>query len=123
MKGQVSLDILLALVAAIILFGILTIHNENLGANIEETNLQNNLQTILLDTYSAIGTVKAYGVTTKYTSPFLEDCTIVVDPIENGSITVTTSLGESKKYLEIDLSDVIINPATFKCGDIVNISK
>ena len=124
MKGQVSLDILLALVAAIILFGILTIHNENLGANIEETNLQNNLQTILLDTYSAIGTVKAYGVTTTYTSPALEECKIEIDNATNGSITVSTSLGESKAYLGIDLLDITITPdTTFNCGDIVNISK
>ena len=120
MKGQVSLDILLALVAAIILFGILTIHNENLGANIEETNLQNNLQTILLDTYSAIGTVKAYGVTATYISPALDDCTVTTD---NTSITVSTSLGESKSYIGLDLSDVTINPVTFNCGDIVTISK
>ena len=119
MKGQVSLDILLALVAAIILFGILTIHNENLGANIEETNLQNNLQTILLDTYSAIGTVKAYGVTATYISPALDDCTVTTD---NTSITVT-SIGESKAYLEIDLTDVAINPTPFNCGDTINISK
>jgi len=119
MKGQVSLDILLALVAAIILFGILTIHNENLGANIEETNLQNNLQTILLDTYSAIGTVKAYGVTTIYTSPALENCTVATD---NTSITVASGT-ESRTYSGIDLSGVAINPATFNCGEGVSISK
>jgi len=119
MKGQVSLDILLALVAAIILFGILTLHNENLGTNIEETNLQNNLQTILLDTYSAIGTVKAYGVTTTYISPALDDCTVATD---NTSITVTSGT-ESKVYSGIDLSDVAITPSGFICGDIVNISK
>ena len=122
MKGQVSLDILLALLAAIILFGILTIYNENFSTNIEDTNLQNNLQTILFDTYSAIGTVKAYGVTTTYTSPALEDCSIVINRVANGSITVTSD-GKSKSYNGIDLSDVTVSQTTFNCGDIITISK
>ena len=131
-KGQGSFDLLLALLATTILISSLTTFSENITQSTEEAAIQNELKTILLDTYAAIGAVKAYGVEIQYTSP-VPKLANTNAPIEcvvqrNVNSLEISSGAHFFSYEGIDLSDIDfpaggINDESFNCGQQVTISK
>ena len=98
-RGQLSLDLLLALVVALIFFSLFTIYTNNLEQQVDESKLKQDMKTILYDVYATIGIVKTYEVEVNYTSPrlFLGSnspaipCTVSVDTSTSGSITVAVT--------------------------------
>jgi len=128
-KGQMSLDLLLAFMIAIIFFSILAIHADNMKEDTQEANLQAGLKTTLFDVYTTIGSVKAYGIETNYTSPELTitenniqlECRITIDTAA-GSIKVSSGTLE-EMYSGLDMTDIVISTSVFDCGDTVRIQK
>jgi len=125
MKGQVSIDILLALIAAIIFFGVLMVHNSNVVQSTDDAALHNGLKAILMDAYAAVGTVKAEGVQVDYISPTLNlgeggtplnDCQITIDP----TFIRVSAQGKNASYTNIGTG---ISPtATYNCGTKITLS-
>ena len=68
-KGQTSVDLLLAVLAAIVFLSVLGMHNESISAQLDDAAIKGGLRVVLLDAYAAAGQVKANGVTIEYTAP------------------------------------------------------
>ena len=135
LKGQVSLDLMLAIIAAVVFFGALVTYFDGLSSNVQHASAQNELKAVLLDVYAATGSVKAYGVSVEYTTPALKnstlkECTIDVTAGAGGQIVVSpASAGvESESYENIDLSGVQVKNSAgaaitkFGCGETVTIT-
>ncbi|MCR4335082.1 MAG: hypothetical protein NUV57_00940 [archaeon] len=118
-KGQLSADLLLVILTAIIFLIVLQNYMEGFNATVQGSASTNDAETVLIDVYSAIGAVKAYGSTIYYTAPKNIECTITID---NTSISVTSG-EETKKFDGLNLSDVSITKNNFLCGDSITISK
>lgn len=145
-RGQLSIDVLFAIIALAIFFSVLVnTYNDRLTTQTREQSASNEARAILLDVYSAVGTVQAYGQNIDYVSPSLRQknasnqllpCAITVDKPAiraNGYINVGI-LGDTGKidrnYLGIDLGSVsFTDPVTkaavanFACGTKVSIGK
>ena len=125
-RGQLSLDLLLALVVALIFFSIFNIYTNNLEQQVGESKVKQDAKTILYDVYATIGSVKTYEVQVNYTSPRLLlsqnditlNCIVVIDQA-NGSITVTAGK-ETEELTNIDLTGITILPR-FSCGQRITI--
>ena len=135
LKGQVSLDLMLAIIAAVVFFGALVTYFDGLSSNVQHASAQNELKAVLLDVYAATGSVKAYGVSVEYTTPALKnstlkECTIDVNAGAGGQIVVSTASAgvESESYENIDLSGVQVKNSAgaaitkFGCGETVTIT-
>ena len=126
MKGQISIDILLALIAAIVFFSVLMVHNDNMVQSTDAAALHSGLKAILADVYAAVGTVKAEGVQVTYISPTLN----LGDggaPLPSCTITITASSisvgaeGQTASYTNIT-TEVTALPSSFACGSTSTIS-
>ena len=136
LKGQVSLDLMLAIIAAVVFFGALVTYFDGLSSNVQHASAQNELKAVLLDVYAATGSVKAYGVEIEYTAPQpkglqLKDCSVYVKIDDmDGKIEVSSSATETLRYERLNLEGVgICNAAgtapiqNFKCGEKVTIKR
>ncbi|MFH1391358.1 MAG: hypothetical protein ABIH20_03550 [Candidatus Diapherotrites archaeon] len=124
-KGQLSIDLLLAIFAMVLFLILMQNYMEGFNATIQESETQNALDSIRLDVYSTIGAVKAYGVKVQYTIPSPIDCEVVIDTSANGSITIRNpDSGIESSYTGLDLIGVTFTPNPgIKCGDIITITK
>ncbi|GEM_PF-6034192 len=148
-RGQLSVDVLFAIIAAAIFFAVLVnTYNDRLTTQAGEQSTSNEARSILLDVYAAVGTVKAYGQAVDYVSPSLRQknmgnqifpCTITVNkPADSAKgyieVGITGNTGKiDRNYLGIDLGAVnFANPSTgpitgpfpsFPCGTKVIITK
>ena len=127
-KGQISLDLLLALVVALIFFSIFNIYSSTLEQQIDDSRLKQEMKTILYGVYATIGTVKTYEVEVNYTSPRLFlgsnspalSCTIEVETSNpDGDIKVTAGT-ETVSFTNLDLTGIIM-PSDFSCGQTITI--
>src|SRR3989344_9347183 len=80
-KGQSSIDLLLAIMVAIAFFSVLSIHNQNIERDVQEASVNDGLRAILTDVYSATVFAKAYDLNILYAAPKLNtsmraDCNI-----------------------------------------------
>ncbi len=124
--GQISLDLLLALIIALVFFALFNSFTDNLENQINESNVNRGLKTILLDAYATIGSVRTYEVQLEYTSPRLIigrailPCQMEVDQ-SNDSITVTSGTNQVS-FEGVSLENLQVNGnanATFECGTTV----
>jgi len=138
MRGQISFDLLLALVALILFLSVLSIYNTELVQTADRAAIKNGLRTVLSEVYTAVGTAKTYSEITgardyvigynvlrfkQGERPWTVDCTI---RITNNSISVSDS-GESESYENIDLTGLnarfgaatwtTATPFTIPCAD------
>lgn len=124
-KGQMSIDLLLAIVVAILFFTILNIHASNLEAQTQDAAIRNEMRTILFDVYAAAGTVKAYGVAVDYTSPVIQvgkdilPCTL---QITKDQVIVKSDGQPDQRLAGLDLGN--IQPESPKqCGFPITITR
>ena len=128
-RGQLSLDLLLALVVALIFFSLFNIYTNNLEQQVDESKLKQDMKTILYDVYATIGMAKTYEVQINYTSPRLLlsqnspsiNCTVNVDISDSGSITVTVTGTETVSFADINLMGVTMVDE-FSCGQTITIT-
>lgn len=120
-KGQLSIDLLLAIIAAAILFAVLVnSYNQNFEAELRGQNLKNEAKAILLDVYATIGSAKDYNQSILYTTPKAKErsefnetaqCTITIDKGQ-GSITVLIigayNDAQWNRYTGLNLGDIIL---------------
>ncbi len=139
MRGQLSIDVLFAIIAVAIFFSVLVnTYNSRLDAQVQEQNSLNEAKAILLDAYSAIGSVKAYGQTVTYLSPIPKQranisslCTITKKNNPSNADLNVQSGGASAAYKGLDLSDIkfktVALPVTevqsFDCAKPITICK
>ncbi|HZX19467.1 MAG TPA: hypothetical protein VFF13_00460 [archaeon] len=128
-KGQLSLDLLLTLVIAIIFFNIYIAHANNLEEQVNDTTTNGSLKAIRNNVYSVISSAKTFGTTIEFKSKTLGldennspiECTI---NIEATSITVSSG-GEESKFEGLDISGITINgnstPQEFECDTEVTL--
>ncbi len=140
--GQISIDVLFAIIALAIFFTVLVnTYNEGLTAQVAGQNTKNEAKAMLLDVYAAIGAVQAYGQSIDYISPPTRQaeninlpCTITKSSTGAGeslnSQTLKVQLGtESAPYSGLDLSAIKFTlpdgttPDSFDCGTAVTISR
>ncbi len=131
-KGQVSLDLMFAFIAILMLFASLLMFTGGFQEKTGEATTRNSLKAILIDAHATIGAAKAFGQEITYASPTIENvgnknpqnCTITVT---GNSITVSSVQPGStiqETYSGLDLSDIQISPLTsFSCGSTVTIQK
>lgn len=131
LKGQTSTDLLITIVIATIFFSAISVYANQFSEQSESAAANNSLRAILLDVYATAGSVKAYGQTIEYVSPKFEaqsegECEIQISAgggsAGDESIIVTDGI-QTASFTQIDIADVIFNPATFKCGEKTTISK
>jgi len=124
-KGQLSIDLLLAIFAMVLFLILMQGYMEGFNTTIQESETQNALDSVLLDVYSTVGSVKAYGVEVQYTIPIPMDCEVKIVNTVNGSIIVRDlDLGIESSYTGLDLSGITVTPNSgIRCGDIITITK
>ncbi|HLC92210.1 MAG TPA: hypothetical protein VJH23_00720 [archaeon] len=140
-KGQTSVDIIMAILVALVFFAVLNIYNDDLSSQVSEISMKNGMKSILLDVYSATASAKAYGISIDYTSPRLKvgqsqkplDCAISFrdDGGSNDDSIYITSGGKEEKYNKITLDDITIDgdsilnnsPVTRPCGEKFTIAR
>ncbi|MAG18375.1 MAG: hypothetical protein CL944_02795 [Candidatus Diapherotrites archaeon] len=125
-KGQLSMDLLLAILAAVLFLLLMQAYMEGFNVTIQESKTKNALDSVLLDVYSAVGSVKAYGAEMEYTIPNSIECEVDIGNSTNADITVTDlDSGTDRKYTDLDLSKIKIEPSTgtIYCGDTITITK
>ncbi len=135
-KGQVSLDLMFAFIAILMLFAGLLVFTGGFQEKTGEATTRNSLKAILIDAYATIGAAKAFGQEITYASPTIknagnknpQNCTITVTQT---SITASSVRPDGstiqEMYSGLGLSDMQINemnlPASFSCGSTVTIQK
>ena len=137
-KGQSSVDMLLAILVALVFFAVLNVHNDNLKTQVDEISVKNGLKSVLLDAYSATGSAKAYGLTIDYVSPKLKigqsakplNCIIRFKANGSGGYDLNVVSGNmGASYTEIKLDDIKLNGTAlaetreFACGEKFTIEK
>ena len=120
-KGQVSIDLLLALFVAIIFFGMLVAYADSFSENARQVEEQSKMKAVLMDVYSSMGAVKAHnesGFSIAYNAPTYAECTIEINPVANGSIKVTSTKDPAIKaeYTGLDLTGIGVS-SPINCGD------
>ena len=143
MKGQLSIDLLLAMIAGAVFFSAISaVYVPGFLSGVSSENLQNEAKTILADAYAAIGKVSASPASTitttsiSYLSPMppqgkYDSCKI--SKTANGptdySLTVTIIKGaetETATYSGINLSAIKFNAdalTEFNCGEKITVSR
>ena len=142
-KGQLSIDLLLAIIAANVFFVLLlSPFAGNFSAQVSEQDSRNDARVILLDFYGAVGRAKANpNLVMTYTSPVPKqrgnlgyDCKINKDPPGHGNAIEVDILCKGCPdsdanvaiYNGLDMSAIRINNAvghkTFDCGQTVTIA-
>lgn len=135
-RGQSSIDLLLALVVALVFFAALMAYNQNLANNTTDNSTMNGLKSIRLDVYTAVASAKASGTTITYTSPLLRlaesqapaPCTITIEIGASKSIKVSSG-AKSVSFTAIDTDMITVKKpdgsnvsGPFNCGQKVVIS-
>lgn len=124
-KGQLSLDLLLTLIVAIIFFNVYIAHVDNLKTQVEESALDDSLKTVLLDVYSVTSSAKTFGTTIVHTTKSINfeqddqpiECQVTIG---NNDIEVRSG-SKTVSFVGIDLADITITPNPFTCGERITI--
>ncbi len=117
-KGQISIDFLLAFVAALSFFAGMTLYLDGMNNNLNELTLEHGLDAVLIDAYSTVGVIRTYGGEAIYIIPNINltnnsetiECILKFENNPSGVSRIEVhSNGFSKKYENIDLSRININ--------------
>lgn len=134
-KGQMSFDLLFTLIAAIAFLTLLSSFANSFLTQGTDITLNTELKTILLETHSAIGNAKAFGLIHEFTSETINsekpvECTIKVTT--TGISVESKTQGKSVSYNSLDLTGIKIENESdegifpigtneFRCGEKVTI--
>ena len=140
--GQLSIDVLFAIIALAIFFAVLVnTYNDRLTTQAGEQSISNEARAILLDVYTAVGSVQAYGQSVDYAAPSprqknannqILPCTITINKatgLINVGIRGDTGAID-RNYLGLGLGSVRFSGPpggpeifSFACGTGITISK
>jgi len=127
-KGQLSIDLMFAVLIAVLFLMVFSIYTDNLSASTQNATNQNKAKAVLLDYYAAVGSVNAYEITAQYKAPG-SGCWITMT---NNRITVDYGTGEEASYSGLDLGGLEIQEedrtpidasSGFSCDKIITIVK